>query len=316
MAPFRGQIDFVSPVADPASGLMQGENSFRERRERFDPVLPDEWSCQRAQCKTRIPETDQELEQVFSRRGIAASTLSRTPDQFWPRFLAGRPAASSLLLARYHFCVHPGEPPGSAKSPNWAGDDKAASIDRCLQQQVGTIAEENVQVRQISLSLESENIVEAHVLGITLPLPDNQPACCALFLLTGVGIQQVKHAQRTLPTDRPMFRRRIWLVQATRRPIARDPRICRSQMDIVAAVNNETASSPEASLFATASHRLRCDRVSIGWLEQGSVRVKRSGRTEKFKSPKWRPLRPSKSLLKNVWTKNAELIWPRHPISR
>src|SRR5688572_8939819 len=163
---------------------------------KFAPVSPAECSCPKSPMQTRIPETDQELQQVFTE----VSELRRfagPPDQFWPRFLA---AAGRLVAASRANIIlrHPGEPPRLGKIASWTSDDKADRPVAIFNSKLSAFAEETFKAGKYHWSLESENIVEAHIVGVTLPLPENQPGCCALFLLTGVGLQQVKHAQRTL----------------------------------------------------------------------------------------------------------------------
>src|SRR5687768_7365624 len=90
---------------------------------RFAPVSPAECSCPKTPMQTRIPETDQELQQLFAE----VSELRRfagPPDQFWPRFLA---AAGRLVAASRANIIlrHPGEPPRLGKIGARGGDEAA-----------------------------------------------------------------------------------------------------------------------------------------------------------------------------------------------
>src|ERR1041385_6167337 len=87
---------------------------------RFDPVSPVECSCPKSPMQTRIPETDQELEQVFA-EVAELRRFAGPPDQFWPRYLA---AASRLSAASRADIMlrHPGDHPRLGKIASWAGD--------------------------------------------------------------------------------------------------------------------------------------------------------------------------------------------------
>src|SRR5436305_657202 len=127
---------------------------------RFAPASPAECSCPKSQMQTRIPETDQELDQLFAE----VSELRRfagAPDQFWPRFLA---AASRLVAASRSNIVirHPGEPPRLGKIASWAGDDTADRPVAVFNAKLSAIAEEAIKSGKYHWSLESENIMEAH----------------------------------------------------------------------------------------------------------------------------------------------------------
>ena len=259
--------------------------------------------------QTRIPETDQELEQVFA-EVAELRRFAGPPDQFWPRYLA---AASRLVAASRANIIlrHPGEPPRLGKIANWAGDDKADRSVAAFNAKLSSIAEETFKARKYHWSLEAENVMEAHAIGVMLPLPENQPACCALFLLTGVGVQQVKHAQRTLQliADVPA----AYLAVQANQKTHRETLAFAVAMDIVAAVNNETRFVAASLAFANSlADRLRCDRVSIGWLEQGYVRVKTISRTEKF-NRQMGAVQAIEVALEECVDQNAELIWPAPP---
>src|SRR5262245_54465524 len=90
---------------------------------RFAPASPAGCSCRKSPMQTRIPETDQELEQVFA-EVAELRRFAGAPDQFWPRYLA---AAGRLVAASRAVIIlrHPGEPPRLGKIASWAGDDKA-----------------------------------------------------------------------------------------------------------------------------------------------------------------------------------------------
>jgi multidrug resistance efflux pump len=256
--------------------------------------------------QTRIPETDHELEQVFAE----VSQLRRfagPPDQFWPRFLA---AAGCLVAAsRANIVIrHPGEPPRLGKIASWASDDKADRPVAVFNGKLSAIAEETFKTGKYHWSLESENINEAHAVGALLPLPEGQPQCCAVFLLTGVGIQAVKHAQRTLQliADVPS----AYLAVQANQKTHRETLAFAVAMDIVAAVNNETRFVAASLAFCNSlADRLHCERVSVGWLENGFVRVKTISRTEKFN----RQMAAAQAIevaLEECVDQNAELIWP------
>jgi multidrug resistance efflux pump len=256
--------------------------------------------------QTRIPETDQELQQVFAE----VSELRRfagAPDQFWPRYLA---AAGRLVAASRANIIlrHPGEPPRLGKIANWASDDKTDRPVTIFNSKLSSIAEETFKGGKYHWSLESENIVEAHIVGINLPLPEGQPSCCALFLLTGVGIQQVKHAQRTLAliADVPS----AYLAVQANQKTHRETLAFAVAMDIVAAVNNETRFIAASLAFANSlADRMRCERVSLGWLENDFVRVRTISRTEKF-NRQMASVQAIEVALEECVDQNAELIWP------
>jgi multidrug resistance efflux pump len=256
--------------------------------------------------QTRIPESDQELEQVFSE----VSELRRfagPPDQFWPRFLA---AAGRLVAASRAAIVlrHPGEPPRLGKIASWASDDKADRPVAVFNGKLSAIAEETFKSGKYHWSLESENIAEAHAVGIKLPLPENQPQCCALFLLTSLGVQAVKHAQRTLQlvADVPA----AYLAVQANQKTHRETLAFAVAMDIVAAVNNETRFIAACLAYCNSlADRLHCERVSLGWLDQGFVRVKTISRTEKF-NRQMAAVQAIEVALEECVDQNSELVWP------
>jgi hypothetical protein len=254
--------------------------------------------------QTKIPESDLELEQIFS----DLSELRRFPGQpqeFWPRFIT---AASRLISAARGAIIvrHPGGPPKLGKIAAWSNNDPADRGATIFNGKLSELAEDTFKSGKLQSALEGA--VEAHAIGILLPLPEGQPHCCALFLLTGIGSQQARQALRSLQliADVPAA---YLAVQSTLRN-QRETTAFAAAMDIIAAVNKETRFIAASLAFCnTVADRLQAERVSIGWLEQNYVRLKTISRTEKFQRS-MAAVQAIESAMEECVDQNAELIHP------
>jgi multidrug resistance efflux pump len=145
-------------------------------------------------------------------------------------------------------------------------------------------------------------------LGIKLPLPATADACVAAFLLLGVSEAQADEAllRLRLVSDVPL----AYQTQQASRQAKVDVEKFASVLDLMAVVNSEQRFLAAAmALYNGLATRLQCDRVSLGWLVNGYVRLKAISRTERF-DKNMAAVKTLEMAMEESLDQNAEIVWP------
>lgn len=229
------------------------------------------------------------------------------PAQFWPKFLAltGRlaGAARAVLVLR-----QAGDPPTLAKIGDWSNQEHA---DRALAEfnsRLSPFAEEVFRQGKILQRLETSNLGGAVAVGVALVLPEDQPACAGLFMLSGPASDQAATALRMLQlvADLPTH----YLASQVAQRARNESFTFAAVLDVMALVNKETRFLAAGLAFCNAlADRFRAERVSFGWLETGYIRLKSISRTERFN----RSMAAAQALevaMEECLDQNAELLAP------
>jgi biotin carboxyl carrier protein len=228
------------------------------------------------------------------------------PAQFWPRFLAVGArltgATRSVLVLR-----EAGNPPRLGKIAEWSAPGHADRAAALFQAELGKLAEEAFKDGTLLRAIEPASGGAYSAIGATLPLPEGQPACAVLFLLPPPAAGAAG-ALRTLQllSDLPSA---YQAGQAAQRA-QNETFTFAAVMDVLALVNKETRYRAACLTFCNAlADRFRAERVSLGWLEHHSIRLKTISRTERFN----RSMAAAQGLevaMEECLDQNAELVWP------
>jgi len=229
------------------------------------------------------------------------------PAQFWPKFLALTSrlagAARGVLVLR-----QAGDPPTLAKIGDWSNQEHA---DRALAEfnsRLSPFAEEVFRQGKILQRLETSNLGGAVAVGIALVLPEDQPACAGLYMLSGPASDHAATALRMLQliADLPTH----YLANQVAQRARNESFTFAAVLDVMALVNKETRFLAAGLAFCNAlADRFRAERVSFGWLETGYIRLKSISRTERFN----RSMAAAQALevaMEECLDQNAELLSP------
>jgi len=229
--------------------------------------------------------------------------------EFWPAFVAT--AGSLIGASRGALVLRDPEQPGRFKkmadwSPDGHGDRAALTFTRTLGEVAETCLKEGSYVQAIENG--SLPATRHFVVAASLPLP-NQPDQCALtFLLLNATGQQAREAVERLQliADTPAtFQVNYSVLQAKA-----DVEKFAAVLDLMVAINAEKRFLAAALAFCNGiATRYGCDRVSLGWLERGYIRLRAMSRTERF-DRNMAAVKLMEMAMEESLDQDEELLWP------
>lgn len=248
-------------------------------------------------------------EQTRSSRWMDLRNYSGPPNQFWPAFLAAggelTGASRGLLLRKT------GEPsPEWRKLGEWTPPNRPEQLQTVFSQEWLELAEEchrqGGSVRPMGRGAKATSA--QHGVAIRFQLPENEEACIGAFLLPESTSAQAEEALRrlSLVADVPLSYAATRTGQRARDDVEKFSTV----LDIMAEFNAEKHFLASAMALCNAiATRFKCDRVSLGWLNHGYVRLQAISRTERF-DKKMSAVSLLEAVMEESLDQDEEVIYP------
>ncbi|MCX8107693.1 MAG: efflux RND transporter periplasmic adaptor subunit [Verrucomicrobiae bacterium] len=144
--------------------------------------------------------------------------------------------------------------------------------------------------------------------GVRLQLANDTEQCAVVFLLVNVDGESTNEVltRLQLASDVPKSYEAGQTEVQAREEVAKLVTV----LDVVALVNAETKFRSAALAFCNAiADRFRCERVSLGWVERGFVRLKTISRTDRF-DKRTRAVGAIETVMEEAVDQDEEIIWP------
>ena len=248
-------------------------------------------------------------------QAAAITTLARlrhfegAAKEFWPRYLeqlAGVTSGSKVVL----LVKSPDVPDGWKLMGSWAATSGPSRAFTEFQEQLSEVAKAcEADGSLLSVLKSSPSRVQGHfIIAARLSLKGAQDVGVVAVLLSEVGEIQAHAAlgNLQLAADVP----ESYQVNQSLRQAKADVEKLAIASDVMALVNREKRFVAAALAFcnALASH-FRCEKVSLGWLEGGYVRMRAISRTEKF-DPQMAGIQALQSAMEEAIDQDEEILWP------
>lgn len=252
--------------------------------------------------QTTSANLDQALAELAQLREFAGP-----PREFWPRFLA---ALHQLTLADNWVVL--ARKPGAAwrRMLNWPAQSEPSAMLTAFLTRVEEFANHpgaaNGQV--ISLEEKTGRVAGNFVLVSGLELPQPAEECVLVGLVSEISEAQAREA---------LVRLRLAAATPGYYQTGLGARQAKADVEKFASVLDLTVTfNAEKRFFATAlsfcnglATRFNCDRVSIGWLKGGYIRLQAISRTEKF-DPEMAAARELETAMEEAFDQDEEIVWP------
>ncbi len=227
------------------------------------------------------------------------------PREFWPRFLA---AASKLASADMMVLLlgQPGKTPRWSKLGEWTinpapsrlrtafSSHLEAAADRCLQE--GNFVEQRDE-RAGSFAL---------AVRLKLARPEDEVVLVGHLLDYTEAAARESLLRLNLVADTPA----LYQAGQSGRQAAADVEKFAGVLDLLVPVNEaERFLSAALALCNGIATRFRCDRVSLGWLEGGYVRLRAISRTEQF-DRRMAAAQALELVMEECLDQDEEILWP------
>ncbi|MCL5098746.1 MAG: efflux RND transporter periplasmic adaptor subunit [Candidatus Omnitrophica bacterium] len=229
--------------------------------------------------------------------------------QFWPAFMR---STAVLCRAQQAVLALKKIPPGEAwqKLVQWSPGGPEDFVAKTFSQQLLSITERCSQEGSLvqGLNVPGTGPAKPYALAIRLELPKTQDACVAAYLLVAVTELQAQEMlmRVQLVADTPISYQLNQLSQQAQSDVAKFA----STLDLMVQVNAEKRFMSAALAFCNGlATRHQCDRVSLGWHEQGFIRLQAISRTERFE----RNMSAVKTLemaMEEALDQDEEIVWP------
>jgi biotin carboxyl carrier protein len=229
------------------------------------------------------------------------------PAEFWPAFLAATSqlagAVRGVLILR-----DTGQPPRLRKLGDWSSNGHADRSVLLFTNQLVELAEEAFKTGLVRRVLETGPIGQSHAVAVRLGLPGGQQGCVAAFLVCGVSAETLDEVvvRLQLAADLPLAYHASQAALLARGDVEKFA----SVLDVLVLVNAETRFLAATLAFCNGlAGRFQCERVSLGWLQQGYVRLKSISRTERF-DKHMAAVKAIEVVMEECLDQNTEIVWP------
>lgn len=232
------------------------------------------------------------------------------PNEFWPRYLgavAGVASASKAVLL-----VQDAAQAGVWKRiGEWSANLGPSKLLTAFQTRLEMFAADCAKHGESLLSLleqGSSRNADHFVIAATLQLPRSSEFSVVVLLLSEFSEPAARESlvRVKLAMDVPeSYRQRQAYEQATT-----TVQKLTTALDLMVAVNAEKRFLATALAFCNGlSTTFRCQRVSLGWLEGGYIRLRAISRTERF-DPKMEAVRLLETAMDEALDQDEEVLWP------
>ncbi len=240
---------------------------------------------------------------------VQLRAFNGTPAEFWPRFLAAVQQISLadklLLLAR-----KPAQP--WRRLMEWPADAGPSRMFATFSAHLDQFAAQAATDGSLLAPLEAKTGPAAgnFVLAVRLALP-GQDECVLTGLVSETGEAAAREAalRFRLAAQTP----ELYLANLAARQAKTDLEKFASVLDLTLSVSGEQRFLATALAFCNGlADRSGSDRVSLGWLERGYIRLRAISRTERFD----RQMAAAQALevaMEEVLDQDEEVLWPPAP---
>ena len=213
-------------------------------------------------------------------------------------------ASRGMLILR-----DPTQPDRLKKLTDWAAAGHADRSALTYARVISEIVESAISGGSALIPLENTTGPEkAFAAAVNIALPGGNEKCVAAFLLPSSTEAQAEEALARLQlcADAPIsYRQNQEMVQARA-----DVEKFASVLDVMVLVNSEKRFLAATLAFCNGlATRYSCDRVSLGWLEHGYVRLKTISRTERF-DKNMAAVKAIEVMMEEAFDQDEEIVFP------
>jgi multidrug resistance efflux pump len=229
--------------------------------------------------------------------------------EFWPKYL--ELTASATCGSKVALLVKAADAPAGWKIlGNWAATTGPSRVFTEFQEQLAEMAR-NCEIDGLLLSALKSSTTRAQghfVIAARLSLKGAQDVGVVAVLLSEVSEATAQAALLTLKlaADIP----ETYQLNQTIRQAKVDVEKLAIAADVMASINRETRFLAAALTFCNAlANHFRCERVSLGWLQGGYVKLRAISRTEKF-DRQMQAIQGLEAAMEEALDQDDEVIWP------
>ncbi len=230
------------------------------------------------------------------------------PQRFWPAFLE---RATSLAAARFAVLLVQDAAAGVwAQKSVWPAEERAVAEASEWGPLMQRVAEE-ARGRQSAwerLRAEPETAADAALLGLCLESGEPTGVQVVIFMLEGASdeLLQESAARLKLVADIPA----IYQSGRVAREFMGDMLQFSEALDMMILLNAEKRYLAAAMTFVNeVASRYRCPRASLGWLEEGYVRLQAISHMENFEK-KMSVVQTLEAAMEEALDQDEEIFWP------
>lgn len=232
-----------------------------------------------------------------------------SPAEFWPAFLSSSGelagATKATLILR--------DPQANQwkKLSEWCGTGSSERVALSFTRELVGIAERTMKEGGSAIQELEKTATEGlahYILGARLPLNRPEDVCVAAYLLVNATLQQAQEAvvRLKLVADTPQS----YLMSSAATQARTDVEKFAASLDLMVSINAEKAFlSAALALCNGLATRYSCDRVTLGWLEKGYVRVRAISRTERF-DKNMAAVKAIENVMEEAFDQDEEILWP------
>ncbi|MDB6023605.1 MAG: putative Membrane-fusion protein-like protein, partial [Pedosphaera sp.] len=254
------------------------------------------------ESQTTPPDLNQALVELALLR-----EFNGPPREFWPRFLG---ALHHLTLADHWVMLARKSGAPWRRLLNWPAESAPSAMLTAFSTRVEEFANRAGATGGLVIPLDEKpgRTAGNFVLICGLELPPPAEECVVVGLVSEVNEAQAREA---------LVRLRLAAATPGHYQTSQGARQAKSDVEKFASVLDLTVSfNAEKYFLATAlsfcnsvATRFNCDRVSLGWLEGGYVRLRAISRTEKF-DRQMAAARALETAMEEAFDQDEEIVWP------
>lgn len=237
-------------------------------------------------------------------------SFNGAPREFWPKFL-GRLAAVASASKAVLLVQDPDQPGSWKRLGDWSahvGPSKLLTVFHTRLETFATDCAKNGDSLLTLLEQGSSRSADHFVIAAVLRLERAETFSVVVLLLSEFNEAAARESlvRVKLAVDVPeSYRTQQALEQA-----AGTVQKLATAMDLMVSVNAEKRFLATAMAFCNGlATSFKCQRVSLGWLEGGYVRLRAISRTEKF-NPKMALVRSLEAAMDEALDQDEEVLWP------
>ena len=235
--------------------------------------------------------------------------FSGPPAEFWPALIS---ALAQLVGAQRGILVvgQPASPDKLRKLADWSPPGQSNPATVSFQKGLPSLAIRTMESGQANEVLADGTLPETSqvALGIRLKIQGGSDQCVALFLLADTTAARVQEGliRLGLAADIPLD----YQAQRAGQQAQVESDKFTSVLDVLSQVNAEKRFvGALMALTNGLAAQFQCERVSVGWLEGGYIRLKSISRTERF-DPKMLAVQALEKAMEEALDQDQEILWP------
>lgn len=249
------------------------------------------------------------LSDAFQRASDELAALRQfpgAPREFWPRFLAaaGRLAEADIIVL---LAGHPGKTPRWTKLGEWTESTTPSRVRTGFTSKLEQTAERCLRENQFIELTDASAGSYALAVRLRMARPEDEVLVTAQVVdFTETSARESLARLKLVADTAALYQQSLAARQA-----ASDVQKFSSVLDLLVPVNEATRffSAVLAFCNGVATH-FKCDRVSLGWLERGCVRLQAISRTEHF-DRRMAAAQALEMVMEECLDQDVEIVWPQ-----